>query len=417
MIENDTVEKISDYDCMACKLCGNICPVNAISFTEQKDGFVLPRVDEAKCIKCGQCLRKCIANPQRTKPLQPYDMNTAYAAWSTDNSIRMNSTSGGIYYAMASHVLKNKGYLCAAAFTNDYKGLSHIVGNDKHTLIKTMRSKYFQSDMGTIYAEVKKVAETGKQILFVGCPCQTEALRVFLGKDFDNLIICDFICRGVNSPKAYRSFIKGMEEKYESPIKTVHFKNKAKGWTNLTTHLLFKNGQEYYGTRIFDPWINGYVVGHLYMRKSCYHCRYTNTKRYSDITIGDYWGYKGSIGNEDFAGVSCVIANTEKGKRLIEASSSKLIIAPASLDNIVKGNGCLDGSQLEIPKAREEFFDNCEIERFDKLVYRLLGWNKRFIYKRKLKSVLVSMRNQVKTPNAKQLSALILKNMEELENE
>lgn len=33
------------------------------------------------------------------------------------------------------------------------------------------------------------------------------ALRSFLRKDYENLIIVDFICRGVNSPKVYRKYI------------------------------------------------------------------------------------------------------------------------------------------------------------------------------------------------------------------
>ena len=45
--------------CTGCKLCGDVCPTNAISFVEDVDGFVIPHVNIDYCIKCRKCENKC----------------------------------------------------------------------------------------------------------------------------------------------------------------------------------------------------------------------------------------------------------------------------------------------------------------------------------------------------------------------
>ena len=43
------------------------------------------------------------------------------------------------------------------------------------------------------YCEIKELLQNEKQVLFVGTPCQNVGLRNFLGKDYDNLFLIDFI--------------------------------------------------------------------------------------------------------------------------------------------------------------------------------------------------------------------------------
>jgi len=108
-------------------------------------------------------------------------------------------------------------------------------------LNKIIGSKYFQSEAKGIYAKVKSLLLEGEEVLFCGTPCQSAALQAFLGKEYENLITIDFICRGINSPKAFRKYIEELEEKYDSKVKKVRLKSKKTGWTSLASLVEFEN--------------------------------------------------------------------------------------------------------------------------------------------------------------------------------
>jgi len=79
---------------------------------------------------------------------------------------------------------------------------------------------------------------------------------------------------------------------------------------------------------------------HIMLRRSCEKCHFTNTKRPSDITIADFWGWEKtdpSI-NADNKGVSLVLLNTEKGRVLFEAIKSRMNVVPAELENCIQPN-------------------------------------------------------------------------------
>ena len=76
------------------------------------------------------------------------------------------------------------------------------------------------------------------------------------------------------------------------------------------------------------------------LRRSCGVCPFTNLQRPSDITLGDFWG-SGKTDpnfNKDNKGVSLVLVNTEKGKRIFDAVRKDLDIREAKLDNVLQPN-------------------------------------------------------------------------------
>lgn len=79
---------------------------------------------------------------------------------------------------------------------------------------------------------------------------------------------------------------------------------------------------------------------HIMFRKSCGKCHFTNTKRPSDITIADFWGWEKTDPkfNADDKGVSLVLLNTEKGRKLFETVSERMNIFPANLDDCLQPN-------------------------------------------------------------------------------
>lgn len=46
-------------ECCGCTACYAICPKEAISMVEDEEGFEYPQIDEAKCVRCYQCVKVC----------------------------------------------------------------------------------------------------------------------------------------------------------------------------------------------------------------------------------------------------------------------------------------------------------------------------------------------------------------------
>lgn len=61
-------------------------------------------------------------------------------------------------------------------------------------------SKYVQSKIGDSFKQVEYFLKQGRMVLFSGVPCQIAALKLYLQKEYDNLLTVDVICHGVPSP-------------------------------------------------------------------------------------------------------------------------------------------------------------------------------------------------------------------------
>ena len=209
------IDKLEKSKCTGCYTCANKCPQKCIKMVEDKEGFFYPEIDEEKCIKCNLCEKVC---PAMQKKQSNNDKNPiVIAAWSKNNNIRLDSTSGGVFSELAKEVLNNGGYVCGAIYDENWM-VKHILTNKIEDLEKIRSSKYIQSRIEDTFLEIKEKLDEGKTVLMCGAPCQVEGLANFLNKDYDNLILCDFICRGVNSPKIFRKYLDSLEKKYKSKI-------------------------------------------------------------------------------------------------------------------------------------------------------------------------------------------------------
>ena len=65
-----------------------------------------------------------------------------------------------------------------------------------------------------------------------------------------------------------------------------------------------------------SPYMRGFVSD-LYLRKSCYDCKFKGSYYQSDITLADFWGVERLFPDlNDDKGVSLVIVHSEKGEAL-----------------------------------------------------------------------------------------------------
>lgn len=377
------IDKIDQQKCTGCKMCADICPKSAITFDVDKEGFWYPTVDYDKCVKCGLCVKKCIVY----EPLTVETKRVAYAAYSKNDEIRRESTSGGVYYELAQKVLKLGGYLVGSVYSEDYYSAHHIISNNPDDLPRIMGSKYFQSDTEEIYKKTKEILDQDNYVLFTGLPCQVHALKVFLNKDYEKLITLDLLCRGVPSPKMHMKKVQSYEKKANCKVKSFRDKSKYEGWENFGEYMTFQNGKTRFISRWEDHINNCFIHLNLNIRESCYSCIFKDGNNASDLTTGDFWGITGHTEKDAIYGVSCLISNTEKGDKFINSITDSLYLDRVDIESISKGNPAYIESAKR-PTERDVFFDITEKEGINAAVkyFTDLGVKyqiKNFIFKAK----------------------------------
>ena len=190
--------------CCGCRACEQICPIEIIHMEEDTEGFIYPQVGD-KCIECKLCEKVCpLLNDN--KKLSEEFVPKVYAAHIKDEEILVNSSSGGIFTALAEAVLRQQGMVFGAAY-NEEMNVEHICINKIDDLHKLRGSKYVQSNTLATYGQVKQILGKERYVLYVGTPCQIAGLKRYLGKVYERLITVDLVCHGTPSPKIFREYI------------------------------------------------------------------------------------------------------------------------------------------------------------------------------------------------------------------
>lgn len=355
--------------CCGCNACGDICPKDAITFKTDIEGFWYPEVDMERCIDCGLCEKVCPELHIGELKKNDYERPITIAAINKDMQVRWESTSGGGFSALADVMYRKGGYVSGAVYNEDFS-VSNFISDNPGDLLRLRSSKYLQSNAGGLYKQIRELLRKGEKVLACGTPCQMAALRSYLCKDYDNLIIVDFVCRGVNSPKVYRKYLDSLERKYGGKVVYVKAKNKELGWRNLTRKVVFDNGKSYYGVRMEDDFRRGYHTN-VFCRPSCYVCRYKGFPRMADITIADYWGIERVDKNLDNnIGTSMVLLNSKKGEAYFEQVKDKLEWIYTEFESILPGNIALRKPIEPAKINREQFFNDLDKGTFDDVVQK-----------------------------------------------
>lgn len=350
--------------CSGCGACSSACPQGCISMEADSEGFLYPHVDSEKCISCGKCLKTCpIINPIAIASQPPQ----AFAAYNLNNDVRESSSSGGLFTLFAEEVLKDRGSVYGAAFTEDCRAVRHIRVDNTEDLKYLRGSKYLQSIIGSSYIQAKADLENGKPVLFTGTPCQIGGLRAYLGKDYPHLYTQDIICHGVPSPKVWTKYVDYRENEAASKTRRTFFRHKKYGWKMYSVQFEFSNCTEYIQILRKDLYMRGFLAD-LYLRPSCHHCAYKGINRTADITLADFWGINRLMPEmDDDKGTSLVLVHSEKGRRLFEAVQNEMNYRSVSADSAVAFNSAATTSVKQHPK-REYFFLNLDKESFPKLI-------------------------------------------------
>ncbi|MGL4519398.1 MAG: Coenzyme F420 hydrogenase/dehydrogenase, beta subunit C-terminal domain [Phocaeicola sp.] len=366
-------------ECVGCNACTQICPKSCITMGEDHEGFLYPKVEESICIECSLCEKVC---PVLVQSPAPTTEPLTYAAKNIDETIRRESSSGGVFTLLAEQTIRQGGVVFGARFDSNWEVEHHYVERIED-LYLFRGSKYLQSRIGNCFSQVREQLKSGRQVLFSGTPCQVAGLRLFLRKDYSNLLLVDFVCHGVPSPKVWRLYIKELLNSVEKKnlvsattkpaFSDIRFRDKSEGWKKFsfaaTIRIADENIVSHREPLNENIFMRGFLRD-LYLRPSCHSCPSKSFKSGSDLTIADFWGIQNVLPEfDDDRGASLVMISTERGQKAysdISGSQEKIEVTFASA---YAGNPSITKSAKTHPN-RESFFKYVDSKSVIKLIIK-----------------------------------------------
>lgn len=331
--------------CTGCSACFNACTHSAITMQKDQEGFLLPVIDETKCIDCNLCTKRC---PVNNKPGFEESPKKVYAAYNLNPEQHQKSASGGIFSAFANYYYGlDNGIVCASAFDSNLH-LRFILSSDKEDLKKLRGSKYVQSEVNLTYKEIRKLLNENKDVFFLGTPCLVAGLRGYLGREYENLFTVDLVCHGVPSPELFEMYLDSIGVITKEEYENFYFRSQQDSVYFVSSYK--ERGKAHVQVPIAKhSFICAYLKGWIH-RESCYNCPFTGEHRQGDITIGDFWGILYGIvpfGRSRKHGVSMIMTNTTKGESMFAKIKNQLYVEEKTYEEAL-----IENHNLEHPDQR-----------------------------------------------------------------
>lgn len=355
---------MSNHVCQTCCECGNcvrICPRHAITLERDKFGSCTAVIDEKLCVECGLCTRVC----PLCKPAPCMLPEEAYAAVSAAPEAEQ-STSGGVFFELANAVMSDGGLVVGAAYDDEWN-VAHIPVRSRSDLQQLQGSKYTKSDVKAMVPQVQEALRSGTTVLFCGTPCQVAALKLAVREPElqQRLITVDLICHGTPPLRIFRDYIADLESKHHGKLTSFRFRDKSYGNKHIGSYSISRGG--YVRKYPLYPAESAYY--HLFLNgltytQCCYSCPYAAGQRCSDITIGDFWGWREEIpsfaASNDLpadASVSAVMLNSGRGAALFRRVRPHMITCAVPYERIQKHNDQLRAPVRVSAAQREQIVE------------------------------------------------------------
>lgn len=300
--------------CTACGACAFVCAKNCITMIEDEHGSVYPSLDSTNCVECGRCQKTCPI-------LSPLDVNTpqiAYSAWSSDEKERETSASGGIAAEIYKKAVSEGCDIAGAVQQDDFSVVMQL-SSDEKAILKFKNSKYVFSEAWHVYQEIKQSLKADKNVVFIGLPCQVAALRKIF-RENEKILFVEVVCHGTAPFSYLKQHIEHIEHTKNEKAIRMSFRDPDTYTYTFTFTLYNKDGKRFYAEvpRKTDTYQYAYHSTISY-RENCYHCHFAREQRIADITLSDYKGL-GRMAPCSYGetNVSCILVNTEKGKKFIK---------------------------------------------------------------------------------------------------
>lgn len=342
--------------CCGCTACVNACPVQCIVMRRDRDeGFDYPVANPDMCIGCGKCESVCpVLHPaDPSEPLKAYALRC--------EGFVDGSSSGGVFPALAKAVIDEEGVVFGAVMEPDMT-VGHMEAETMEEVQRMRGSKYAQSDLYSVFFDIKEYIRSGRKVLFTGTPCQVAGLHKYLGGHNEGLISVDIACHGVPGPGLWKMYVDALEKRHGSRMTSVDFRDKSKGWR----HYCFKTsyGQKDICVKAVDDPYMALFMQDMTLRPSCYNCPARGGRSCSDLTLSDLWSVARTLPEmDDDRGVSGVLVNTAAGLALLDKVAAEYR-RDLPAEAVMSENGGFAES-VPVPAKRAEFFDGLKVAGVD----------------------------------------------------
>lgn len=329
-------DKAAIRQCTSCQLCATVCVHKAIAIALDDRGFYRPVVDESLCNDCGNCIRVCYKfdNQIETTSDDGLCKKTLYSAWSEDNRLLSETTSGGIGDLLAHELLKEGYRVVGVVYNNDADRAEHSIAKSEEELIGFRGSKYIQSYTFEAFLEVVKRCRNEKFAVF-GTPCQIYALNKLANqkKVRENFLFVDLYCHGCPSIHIWTKYSNHIKEKTGfGKFDQVIFRSKLKGWGTFYV-VVVVDGKVIFKSKPGDNGFYDLFFSDQVLNEGCHDCLLRGSLEYTDIRLGDFWGKKYL---DNSRGVSAVSIATDKGAELFEKIKSHIVWEECKYEDFLK---------------------------------------------------------------------------------
>lgn len=373
-------------NCSGCSACTIVCPVNAVKYIKNDEGFFVADVDKQKCIHCGMCTRVCNKQIQ-TKNLKKLTEGQLFSAYTKNIKDLKDCTSGGIAFELAKKGIE-KGYIVSGTIYNYQENIAEtVLIKNIQELEKTKNSKYIQSKCDTAYKKIIDLCKKNEKIKFMifGTPCQIYGIRKSIEflKLKNDFVYIELFCHGVPSYLVWERYLNEEIIRSNNKIEQINFRDKKLGWHNYVLTVKYENKKQKINKAERD---NFYKIffDNILLNKSCMDCKLRREFSDADIRLGDYWGkkYKNNI-----KGVSAVEVFSQKGIEIFESIQKNIIYKKEKKEDLLE--------LLKIQNAKE--YKNLELYtktmqklKTDKSLNKIIKnyrkkLNKKYILKQKVK--------------------------------
>ncbi len=378
-MENIYLKNKDKSMCNGCEICTKVCPTNAIKMVEDQEGFFYPEIDKDKCINCNKC--KNICSNYNTS----LGNEKVYVAINKNEKELEESSSGGMFYILAKYVIEKNGVVFGVEYDENLK----VRHNFYETLEECKRfqgSKYVRSDINDSYRKVEEFLKDDRYVLFTGTPCQCNALKTYLVKEYEKLILCDIICHANPSQKVFDKYKNEIENSRDKKIKMIYFRTKNNGWRNQTPIIEYMDNEKEEEKTFFSAFVK-----ELINRPSCHSCVFASSNRVTDFSIGDFWGIEKvmpEVEDKD-TGISLFMVNSKKASEVFDNVKEYIKYKEVDKDLAFLYN---HNKNVPMHRNREKFFNN-----LDKIsVIDNINQNIKFSFIRKVFRKCKSLLNKIK---------------------
>ncbi|MGM9699022.1 MAG: Coenzyme F420 hydrogenase/dehydrogenase, beta subunit C-terminal domain [Prevotella sp.] len=338
-------------ECTGCTACMATCPKQCITMKEDEEGFLYPHVNKDVCNGCGACNKVCpVQSPILEEPFE----QKAFLFQHKDEKILRESTSGGLFTALATWVIEHGGVVYGAAYDDGFV-IRHVGIDSIEGLRRFRNSKYAQSVVGNSFVEVREQLRAGRRVLFSGTPCQLEGLHKFLHRDYDNLLKVDVVCHACPSPLVFRKYTDMVAGGDLKGIKDIRFRDKAYGYKYSVMAFVGNDGYIYKEGIDTDVMLRAFF-NNISPRPSCFACPAKKRYRKTDFTIWDCFDVgKFSKELDNDKGVTRALVHSEKGRQIWEE------IKAFGISEEIDANAAVEGvkemvKSVEMNPRRADFF-------------------------------------------------------------